>query len=138
MKNAALIAASESVERVVEEPRTLVHAETQQEVSQVAEETGLLEELPYESLSPSVHQSDDQFDTCSISVTYSYEVNNTVDLSKKNATAQTAVIEASGVVETERQVTTIYPPIFPPNRIAGNNRADMTTCINSGRLKSKN
>ncbi len=138
MKNAALIAAGESVERVVEKPPALVHSETQHEVDQVAEETGLLEEPPYECLTPSVHQRDDQFATCSISVPYFYEINNTIHLSKKNASAQTAVIEASGVVETERQVTTTYPPIVPPNRVTGNNRADMTICTISGMLKSKN
>ncbi len=108
---------------VVEKPRALVHAKTQQEVAQVAEETGLLEEPPYECLSPSVHQCDDQIATCSISDPYIYEINNTIGLSEKNASAQTAVIEASGVVETERQVTTTYPSIVPPNRVAGNNRA---------------
>ncbi len=59
LKNASLIAAGESVERVVEKPRALVHAAIQHEVALVVEKTGLPEELPYECLSPSVHQCDD-------------------------------------------------------------------------------
>ncbi len=34
---------------------------------------GLLEELPYEFPFPPDHHSDDQFATCSVSITYSYE-----------------------------------------------------------------
>ncbi len=52
LKYASLIAAAEGVESVVEKPRALVHAETQREVALVAEETVLLEEPPYECLSP--------------------------------------------------------------------------------------
>ncbi len=80
LKYASLIAAAEGVESVVEKPRALVHAETQREVALVAEETGLLEEPPFECLSPSFHKCDDQFATCSIPVTYSYEIANAIDL----------------------------------------------------------
>ncbi len=57
----------------MENPRAIVHAETEHEVALMAGETGLLEELPYECLSASDHHRDDQFATCSVSVTCSYE-----------------------------------------------------------------
>ncbi len=72
-KNASLIAACESEERVVQRTRALVHVETQHEVALVANKTGLLHEPPYKCLSPSFHQCGDQFATCSVSVTYYYE-----------------------------------------------------------------
>ncbi len=57
----------------MENPRALVHAETQHEVALVTEGTGLLEETPYENLFLSEHQYDDRFAASSVSVTYSYE-----------------------------------------------------------------
>ncbi len=57
----------------MENPRALVHAETQHEVALATGETGLLEEPPYEWLSSLQRQYDYQFATCSIAVTYSYE-----------------------------------------------------------------
>ncbi len=57
----------------MENPWALVHVETQHEVALVTEETGLLEETPYENLSLSEHQYDDQFAACFVSVTYTYE-----------------------------------------------------------------
>ncbi len=78
------------------------------------EETGLLEELPYECPSPSDHHSDDQFATCSVSITYSYEGTAIIDPSKKNNFPPTATGEGSPV-ETEFQVTPTSS-IVPPNR----------------------
>ncbi len=60
-----LTAKRENVERAMENPRAIVHAETQHEVALMTEETGLLEELPYECPSPCDHHSDDQLATCS-------------------------------------------------------------------------
>ncbi len=57
----------------MEKPRVFVHAETPHKVPLVTEDTGLLEEPPYECLPPSEHQCDDPFATCSVTVTYSYE-----------------------------------------------------------------
>ncbi len=71
LKNASLIEVRVCVERTMEKPRIFVYAETQQEVALMTEETGLLEEPPYEWLSASEHQCDDQFATCCVSVTYS-------------------------------------------------------------------
>ncbi len=51
------------MERSMKNPRAIVHAETQYEVALMAGEMGLLEELPYEFLSPSDHHSDDHFAT---------------------------------------------------------------------------
>ncbi len=64
LQNAPLIAARESIARVMEKPRVLVHAAAQHDVALVTEEKGLLEEPPYEWLFPSEHQCDDQFATC--------------------------------------------------------------------------
>ncbi len=114
LKNASLIAAGESVERIVEKRRALVHAETHHEVALVTEETGLLEKQPYECLSPSTHQCDDQVATCSVSVTYSYENTYAIGLSEQNAFAQTATGESSVVDETERQVTLNSPSMVRP------------------------
>ncbi len=47
LKSASLIAARESVKRVVEKPRALVYAETQHEAALGADETRLLEEPPH-------------------------------------------------------------------------------------------
>ncbi len=55
----SLTAKGENVERAMENPREIVHAETQHEMALVTVETGLLEELPYEYPSPSDHHSDD-------------------------------------------------------------------------------
>ncbi len=57
----------------MENPRAIVHPETQHEAALMTEETGLLEDLPYEFPPPSDHHSDNQFATCSVSITYSYE-----------------------------------------------------------------
>ncbi len=53
----------------MENPRAIVHAETQHEAALMTDEMGLLEELP----SPSDHHNDDLFATCSVSITYSYD-----------------------------------------------------------------
>ncbi len=81
LKNAAIISAEESVERVVEKPRVPVQAKIQHEMALVAEETGLLEETPNEWLSSSVQQCDDQFATCSVSMTYFCGSTNIIGLS---------------------------------------------------------
>ncbi len=119
LKNASLIVAGESVERVVEKPRALLHVETQHEVALVAEETGLLEEPLYDCLSPSVRTCGDQFATCSVSVTYSYESRDVVDLSEQNALSKTACGETSVVNETERQAISASPSMVRPNRDTG-------------------
>ncbi len=82
----------------------------------VTEETGLLEEPPYECLSPADNQCDDTFATCSVSVTYCYEVAGTLDPSKKKDSPPTATRKGSPVVETEGQVTPLSRSIVPPNR----------------------
>ncbi len=97
-------------------PQALVYAEAREESTRVMEETGPIENQPYECLSPSEHQWDDQFATCSISVTYSYESTILIDQSEQNAFPQTAAGEASSVVETESQLTLTSPSIVPPNR----------------------
>ncbi len=73
-----------------------------------------MEKPPYECLSPSTHQCDDQVATCSVSVTYSYESTNAIDLSEQNAFAQAVTGEASVVDETERQVTLKSPSMVRP------------------------
>ncbi len=93
----------------------IVHAETQHEVALMAGETGLLEELPYECLSPSDHHSDDQLATCSVSVTCSYKGTAIIDPSKKNNFPPTAPGEESPFFETEFQVTPTSS-IVPPNQ----------------------
>ncbi len=118
-KNASLIAAGESLERVVEKPRALLHAKAQHEVALVAEETGLLEEPAYDCLSPWVHPCGDQFATCSVSVTYSYESTGVIDLSEQSALAETASGETSVVNETERQATRASPSMVHPHRGTG-------------------
>ncbi len=79
----------------MENPRTIVHAETQHEAALMVEETGLLEELPYECPSPFDHHSDDQFATCLVSIKYSYEGTAITDPSKKNNVPPTATGEGS-------------------------------------------
>ncbi len=79
----------------MENPRALVHAETQHEVT---EETGLLEVPPYECLSPSEHQCDEKFATCSASITFSYEGTAIIDPSKTNDFPPTATREGSPIV----------------------------------------
>ncbi len=91
-----------------------MHAETQHEVALMTEETGLLEELPYECPSPSDHHSDAQLATCSVPITYSYEGTAIIDPSKKNNFPLTATGEGSPV-ETEFQVTPTSS-IVPPKR----------------------
>ncbi len=92
-----------------------MHAETQNEVALMAGQTGLLEELPYEFLSPSDHHSNDHFATCSVSVACSYEGTAIIDPSKKNSFPPTATGEGSPVVETDFQVTPTFS-IVPPNQ----------------------
>ncbi len=116
LKNASLIAACESVERVIEKPWALLHAETQHEVALVTEEMGLLEEPPCDCLSPSVHPCGDQFATCSVPVTYSYESTDGIDLSEQNALAQTASGETSVVNEAQRQATPASSSMVLPKR----------------------
>ncbi len=60
-------------EVVISHPRAHVYAEAQYEATRMKEETWLLEIQPYECLSPSEYQWGDQFATCTVSVTYSYE-----------------------------------------------------------------
>ncbi len=104
----------------MENPRAIVHAVTQLEVALMMEETGLLEELPYECPSPSDHNSDDQFTTCSVSITYSYEGTAIIDPSKKKDDfPPTATEEGSPVVETEGQVTQPSPSIVPLTDVLG-------------------
>ncbi len=79
----------------------------------VTEETRMLEDPSYECLPSSVHQCDDQFAMCSVSVTHSYESTIVIDLSEQTALAQTAAGEASVVHVTERQVTPTVPSIVP-------------------------
>ncbi len=74
----------------MENSRAIVHAETQHEAALMTEETGLLEELPYECPSPSGQHSDTQFATCSVSITYFYEGTAIIDPSKKNNLPPTA------------------------------------------------
>ncbi len=97
----------------MESPREIAHAETQHEMALMTEETGLLEELPYECPSPSDHHSDAQFATCSVSITYSYEGTAIIDPSKKNNFPPTATKEGSSI-ETEFQVTPTSSTV-PPN-----------------------
>ncbi len=115
----SLTAAEEEGDGIMAHPRTLVYAEAQEEAARMIEETGLLENQPYECLSPSDCQWDDQFATCSVSVTYSYEKTILIDQSEQNAFPQTAAGEASSVVETKGQVTLTSPSIVPPNRDTG-------------------
>ncbi len=91
----------------MENPRAIVHAETQHEMALMTEETGLLEELPYECPSPSDHHSDGHFATCSVSITYSYE--STAIIVPPTATGE------GSPAETEFQVTPTTS-IVPPNR----------------------
>ncbi len=51
----SLTAKRENVERDMDNPRAIVHAETQHEAALMTEEAGLLEELSYEFPSPSDH-----------------------------------------------------------------------------------
>ncbi len=90
-----------------------MYAEAQEEAARVIEETGLLENQSYECLSPSEYQWDDQFAMCSVSVAYSYESTILIDQSEQNAFPQTAVGEASSVVEAEGQVTLTSPHCSP-------------------------
>ncbi len=83
------------------------------EAARVIEETRLLEDQPYECLSPLEHQWDDQFAMCSVPVTYSYESTILIDHLEQNAFPQTAAGEASSTVETEGQVTLTSPSLFP-------------------------
>ncbi len=96
----------------MENPREIVHAETQHEMALMTEETGLLEELPYECPSPCGHPSDAQFATCSVSITYSYGGTAIIDPSKKNNFPPTATGEGSPV-ETEFQVTPTSSIVLP-------------------------
>ncbi len=98
----------------MENPRAIVHAETQYKVALMTKETGLLEELPYECPSPSDHHSDDQFATCSSSITYAYEATAIIDPSKNNNFPPTVIGEGSPV-EREFQVT-LTSAIVSPNR----------------------
>ncbi len=110
----SLTAKEENVERAMENLRAIVHAETQHEAALITEKTGLLEELPNECPSPSDHHSDDQFATCSVSITYSYEGTAIIDPSRKNNFPPTATGEESPI-ETEFQVTPTSS-IVHPNR----------------------
>ncbi len=65
-------AAGGRIEEVMTSPRTLMHAETRDKTALVTEETGLLEELTYECLSP-LEGIEEKLTTCSISTTNSYE-----------------------------------------------------------------
>ncbi len=103
------------MERAMENPPAIVYAETQHEVALMTEETGVLEELPYECLSPSAPYNDDEFATCSVSDTYSDEGAAIIDPSKKNNFPQPATGEGSAVVETEFQIPLISS-IVPPNQ----------------------
>ncbi len=101
----------------MENPWAIVHAVTQHEVALMMVETGLQEELPYECPSPSDHHSDDQFTTCSASITHSYESTAIIDPSKKkDDLPSTAIEEGSPGIETEGEFTSPSPSIVPPNR----------------------
>ncbi len=73
----SLTAVGEEV--VMSHPRALAYAKAREESTRVIEVTGPLEDQPYECLSPSKHQWDDQFATCSVSVTYSHENSILID-----------------------------------------------------------
>ncbi len=81
----------------MENTRAIVHAATQHEAALMTEETGLLEELPYECPSPSDHHSDAQFATCSVSITYPYEGTAIIAPSKKNNCPPASTREGSPV-----------------------------------------
>ncbi len=94
----------------MENPRALVHPETQHGVPLVTVKTMLLEQPPYECPSPLERQCDDQFTMCCVSVTYSYEGTAIIDPSKtEGGFPPTATEQGSPVVETEGQVSPTSP-----------------------------
>ncbi len=127
-------------------PRALVYAEAREEAARVIEKTGLLEDQPYECRFPSAHQWDDQFVTCTVSLTYSYESTILIDQSEQNTFPKTGAGEASLVVETEGQVTlnlslhcSPYPrhrcpwstrkEPLPPEGLSSDNKASSTSAL---------
>ncbi len=101
------------MEKAMENPRAIVHTGTQHKVALMTEEMGLLEELPYECPTSSDHHNEDQFATCSVYITYSYEGTAIIDPYKKNNFPPTAT-EKGSTIETEFQVTP-KSSIVPPN-----------------------
>ncbi len=93
-----------------------MHAETRDLTALVTEGLGLVEEQPYKCLASSVHQCDDHFATCSVSVTCSYENTNAIDLFELNVPAQTAAGEALVVNESKRQSKLTSPSTASRNR----------------------
>ncbi len=93
-----------------------MHAETRDETTLVTEETGLLEDLTYECLSPLENQCDKELTSCFVSTTNSYEC--TILIEPFNASAFLETVTGDAMMafgidhHFDRQVMTESLPIL--------------------------